>query len=140
MRTPKDRQILNTNRACIGAPTKRPPPTTTRAATSPSSIDLWGWPSRGGLIVLRKTTSLDFEFLDLDAADLSTYLHRNPDQDLEDVFCQRLLLLGAKWFDGLDRYAFVCGVEEELDVKIQAIKNGEDHAPTRMERRWVSVA
>ncbi|RYP86128.1 hypothetical protein DL769_000806 [Monosporascus sp. CRB-8-3] len=140
MRTPKDRQFPNPDRSRVGAPNKRPPPSTTRAAISLSAVDLWGWPSRGGLIVLPRVTALDLTFLNLDATDFSSYSHRNPDQDLEDAFCKRLLLLGAKWFDSHARYAFVCGVAEDLDVEIQALEDGEQPPPTKMERRWVNVA
>lgn len=140
MRTPKDRQVPNTDRSCLGAPHKRPPPSTTRAALCPDAVNLWGWPSRGGLVVLPQVTALDLTFLNLDATNFSSYSHRNPDQDLEDAFCKRLLLLGAQWFDSHARYAFVCGVAENLDVEIQAIENGEQLPPTKMERRWVSVA
>ena len=54
--------------------------------------------------------------------------------------CRRLLHLGAKWFDSLARYMFVCGVEDDEDIEIQAIEDGEEPAPSKMERRWVSVA
>lgn len=140
VRTPQDRQRPNVDRSRLGAPHKPPPPSNTRAAISSSTIDLWGWPSRGGLIVLPRVTALELSFLKLDPTDFSSYSHRSPDQGVEDDFCHCLLLLGAKWFDSHARYAFVCGVAENLDVDIQAIEDGEQPAPTRMERRWVSVA
>jgi hypothetical protein len=104
------------------------------------AVGLWGWPSRGGLIVLPRVTAPDLSFLDLEATDPSSYSSRNPDQELEDAFCRRLLLLGAKWFDSHARYTFVCGVAEDLDIEIQALEDGEQPSPTKMERRWVSVA
>ncbi len=67
-------------------------------------------------------------------------MHRDPDQQAEDKLCQRLLLLGAKWFDSYDRYSFVAGVAEDHDPSILALEAGEEQAPTTMERGWVSVA
>lgn len=140
MRTPKDRQPLNPpDRSRLGAPHKHAPPCTTRAAIGTSTTDLWGWPSRGGLIVLPELSALDLTFLDIDVTDISSYSHRNPDQDYEDAFCKRLLL-GSKWFDSRARYIFVCGVAEGEDVETQALEDGEQPAPTTAERRRVSVA
>jgi hypothetical protein len=67
-------------------------------------------------------------------------MRRDPDQHAEDKLCQRLLLLGAKWFDSYDRYSFVAGVAEDHDPSILALEAEEEQAPTTMERRWVSVA
>lgn len=69
-------------------------PPTLRINFLDNEVDVWGWPSRGGVIVLRYVTAVDFDFLGLDPVDPP--MLRDRDQDTEDVFCQRLLLLGAK--------------------------------------------
>ncbi|KAI5460492.1 hypothetical protein BGZ63DRAFT_424997 [Mariannaea sp. PMI_226] len=101
-------------------------------------ISIWGWPSRGGLIVLERVTALDFDFLCFDPVDL--IMHRDTNQDAEDQLCQRLLLLGAKWFDSGQRQKFVAGVADDDDRDIIAIQAKERAPPSKMERRWVSVA
>jgi hypothetical protein len=92
--------------------------------------------------VLEHATALDFAFLGLDTA--HPPLWRDCDQDTEDALCQKLLLLGAKWFDSEDRYTFVAGVANEAadedDPHWLALEAGEMPPPTKMERRWVSVA
>ncbi|KAH8595660.1 hypothetical protein B0O99DRAFT_594417 [Bisporella sp. PMI_857] len=90
-----------------------------------NTISIRGWPSRGGLIVLHWVTALDFEFLGFDA--VNPPLRRDSNQDAEDEFCQRLLLLGAK--------------KEESRPHIMALENEEEgaHVPSTMERRWISV-
>lgn len=77
--------------------------------------------------------ALDFEFLGLNAVNLS--MTRDANQGAEDGLCQRLLLLGAKWFDSNQRRAFVAGVAEDDDRDINALEAGEQSAPSRMERR-----
>ena len=112
-------------------------PLTERTVFLLDSISVWGWPSRGGLIVLNHATSLDFDFLGLDP--IHPPMRRDPNQEAEDRLCQRLLLLGAKWFDSRDRYGFVANVADDHDPTILALEAGEAQAPTKMERRWVSV-
>ncbi|KAF2720391.1 hypothetical protein K431DRAFT_226644, partial [Polychaeton citri CBS 116435] len=101
------------------------------------SVSLWAWPSRGGIIALDRATALDFDFLGLDTLD--PQLSRDQDQDMEARFCQRLLLLGAKWFDGRDRYGFVADFADDQEPAIQTVQNGSHPAPTKMERQWVSA-
>jgi hypothetical protein len=134
MRTPGE-QKSKPDRNAIGA--RRPRPPISRTVFSEQSVSLWGWPSRGGLIVLRNVTGADFDFLGLDP--VHPPLQRSPDQDEEDEFCQQLLLLGAKWFDSKSRYVFVFGVAQDEEPCILALENGEAPEPTTMERRWVSV-
>lgn len=138
MRTPAHLQKPNCKRGPLGAPAKplRHPPTQ-RTVFLQDRISVWGWPSRGGLIVLERATALDFDFLGLDS--LHPPMRRDPDQEAEDKLCQRLLLLGAKWFDSRDRYGFVANVAEDHDPSILALEAGEAQVPTTMERRWVSV-
>jgi len=139
MRTPQHLQRPDQPRGSLGRPAKpsRPPPTK-RTVLLQNSVSVWGWPSRGGLIVLEHVTALDFDFLGLDS--IHPPMRRDPDQHAEDKLCQRLLLLGAKWFDSYDRYTFVAGVAEDHDPSILALEAGEEQAPTTIERRWVSVA
>lgn len=115
-------------------------PATQRIVFDYRMISVWAWPSRGGLIVLEHVTALDCEFLGLDALDLR--VHRDPDQDAEDELCQRLLLLGAKWFDSRDRYRFVAGVVHDEEDKVKILESSSVlnvPGPTIRERRWVRV-
>ncbi|OIW29829.1 hypothetical protein CONLIGDRAFT_631903 [Coniochaeta ligniaria NRRL 30616] len=116
----------------------RGPPPTRRMNFIESEVGLWGWPSRGGVIVLRHATALDFDFLGLDPVDPP--MLRDRDQDAEDALCQRLLLLGAKWFDSDQRRGFIAGLTEDDDRDVLALTYGEEPPPTAIERRWVSVA
>lgn len=85
-------------RAHIGAPPGPPPiDVTLRTVFEESSVSLWAWPSRGGLIVLQCATAVDFDFLGLDRGMPPLQRHSSP--SAEDDFCRRLLLLGAKWWD-----------------------------------------
>ncbi|OIW30176.1 hypothetical protein CONLIGDRAFT_714572 [Coniochaeta ligniaria NRRL 30616] len=106
-------------------------PPTLRVNFVEDAVDVWGWPSRGGVVVLRRATAVDFDFLGLDPVDPPPL--RDRDQDAEDALCRRLLLLGAKWFDSDERRGFVADLEDDDDY-------GEQPPPTLMERRWVAVA
>lgn len=82
------------------------------------------------MIVLDSADAIDFEFLGLDPLDPPSW--RLPNQGAEDAFCQRLLLLGAKWWDSEARYQIVSAIEDEaggiprsLDFNIK-----EEPAPT----------
>jgi hypothetical protein len=140
MRTPPERRTGNYTRNALGAPAKTTLPARPMARTvlSPDSVSVWAWPSRGGLIVLNHATALDFTFLGFDT--VQPPLWRDYDQDAEDALCQKLLLLGAKWFDSKDRYTFVAGVADKDDRYLLPLEAGEMPPLTRMERRWVSVA
>ncbi|KAF2187304.1 hypothetical protein K469DRAFT_704996 [Zopfia rhizophila CBS 207.26] len=139
MRTPRHLQNPNYTRAQLGqlahSNTSTP---TCRAVFYRDSVSIWAWPSLGGLVVLERATALDFDFLGLDSVSPPTC--RDSDQDAEDDFCKRLLLLGAKWFDSEERYRFVASVAEDDDRAILALEAGKERPPTMMERRWVSVA
>ena len=113
-------------------------PPTTRTNFTDNEVGVWGWPSRGGVVVLRRVTAVDFDFLGLDPVDPP--MLRDRDQDAEDAFCQRLLLLGAKWFDSDERRGFIAGLAEDDESCIDELRAGEQPAPTLMERRWVAVA
>jgi len=87
---------------CAGGPTY---PYNSSVRTDFTDIDarIYAWPSRGGVIVLDTAEAIDFEFLSLNPLD--SPLERLDDQAAEDAFCQRLLLLGAKWWDSEARYS-----------------------------------
>ncbi|KAL6415969.1 hypothetical protein AUP68_00176 [Ilyonectria robusta] len=117
-----------------------PPPrfrATRRLADGEDIAILWGWPSRGGKIVLERATGVDCEFLGLDP--VQSQLRRDPDQDVEDRFCQRLLLLGAKWFDSQERAGHIFTMQEGYDVHSLTHEIKEIPRATKMERRWTSV-
>lgn len=138
MRTPKHLLNSNHNREAIGAAPKTPPRAPTdRTVFLERSISLWGWPSLGGLIVLESTGPVDFDYLGLDR--FQPVATRSSSQDEEDTFCQKLLHLGARWFDNRERYGFVANVADDFGRDIQAIEDGEQPAPSDVERRWVSV-
>jgi hypothetical protein len=101
-------------------------------------VNLYGWPSRGGVIVLEHATPPDFGFLNLDHLDPP--LRRDPDPKAEDKFCQKLLHLGATWWDSEERRRFVSRLEHGHEDSLDAVHAGERLAPTLRERGWVRVA
>ncbi|KAI1414465.1 hypothetical protein F5Y13DRAFT_197455 [Hypoxylon sp. FL1857] len=138
MRTPKHLQNPNYKRQRIGQPApSRVRPPNDRTVFVDNTVSLWAWPSRGGLIVLENATALDFSFLQLDP--VNPPMTRDQDQEVEDKFCQKLLLLGARWFDSRDRYGFVANVFDDEDPELQALEGESEPALTLAERRWVSV-
>jgi hypothetical protein len=102
------------------------------------SVDLQGWPSRGGIIVLENATPPDFDYVGLDPLDPP--LRRSADQDAEDAFCQALLRLGATWWDSEARRTFVWKLEGADEEALDAVEADETLGPTRLERGWVKVA
>lgn len=144
MRTPKhlrDPNRKGPRRGPIGVPLRPRSPqdvATLRVNTGRYNTSLWGWPSRGGVIYLNHATALDFDFLGLDSVNAT--MRRDRDQDAEDAFCQRLLLLGAKWFDSQQRCGFVWEVAEDEEPALDALNNRDKPMPSTMERTWVSVA
>lgn len=78
---------------------------TARTVFGDTEVSIYAWPSLGGVIILDGATSVDFEFLDLNPLDPP--MKRLGDQNLENKFCKRLLLLGAKWWDSEARYGVV---------------------------------
>ncbi|KAI9674472.1 MAG: hypothetical protein M1817_001810 [Caeruleum heppii] len=111
--------------------------TTQRTIFALHSILLSAWPSRGGVIELEGPTAVDFTHLGLDP--LNPPLRRDPDQAAEDRFCQKLLALGAKWWDSPARSSFI-GEVDDLDSRAMLALD-EDQAPwpTMRERVWVRV-
>jgi hypothetical protein len=95
---------------------------------------IFGYPSRGGIIILDDASPTDLEFLALDRMDPPLFRHEKSEE--EDAFCQRLLLLGAKWWDSTTRYWLLNG--EEVDIP--ALDESGEPEPTKREGHWVSVA
>jgi len=138
MRTPAERRNPNPVRNALGRPAKpRNRPPIERVVFMEREISIWGWPSRGGLIVLERAGPLDFDHLGLNRLQPATF--RASDQNEEDAFCQKLLQLGARWFDSRERYGFFANLCDEGEPEHQAIMDDEEPAPSDMERRWVSV-
>jgi hypothetical protein len=102
------------------------------------TVDLCSWPSRGGVIVFENATAPDFDFLGLDHLDPP--LRRDPDQDAEDEFCQKLLLLGASWWDSDKQRRFIASVEDQDDDALDAVNEDDSLRPTHRESGWVRVA
>ena len=113
--------------------------------TSPSTLGH----SRGGVIILEEATHVDFTFLGLSKTDpplKRDYGHEsneNVDRDSvavkEDALCQRLILLGAKWWDSEARYQFVKSVEAGQGPAIADVDWGRVEEPRLRKRRWVRV-
>jgi hypothetical protein len=112
---------------------------TKRTTIHDTGVFIWGWPSRGGVIILDNATVVDMEFLKLDRLNPPT--KKLESQVDEDAFCQRLLLLGAKWLDSEAR-SFLLDEVREINPNptlINKLEMEEEPWPTIRERRWVSV-
>ena len=109
-----------------------------RTCLKQDTVNIQGWPSRGGIIILQNATPPDFDFLHLDALDPP--LLRSTDQDVEDAFCQGLLRLGATWWDSEARRRFVSKLEYADEEALDAVEADEALGPSRRERGWVRVA
>jgi hypothetical protein len=119
-------------------PQKSPYDSTRRTAMTTANICIYGWPSKGAVIILDHTEVADLVFLGLDP--LNPPAKILPSQAAEDDFCQRLLLLGAKWWDREARFHFLISADNLDDRAIQALENETAPIPTMRERHWVSVA
>lgn len=113
-----------------------------RVAFGDDDVRVYAWPSRGGVIVLDEAEAIDLEFLGLDPLDPPA--ERDANQEAEDAFSQRLLLLGAKWWDSEARYVLVCGVQSATygyqGITIESPeKSAARPRPTMREKRWVKV-
>ena len=107
---------------------------------------LYGWPSRGGVIILDPALPVDLDFLHLNPLDPPS--DRLDDQEAEDAFCQQLLLLGAKWWDSEARSNIVYAIEKggghpgsEMQTRgvDGAFRIEEQPPPTMREKRVVRV-
>ncbi|KAF1961811.1 hypothetical protein CC80DRAFT_488217 [Byssothecium circinans] len=98
------------------------------------TVTIYGYPSRGGIIMLEDASPADLEFMALDRMDPIMFRHEDPKD--EDAFCQRLLLLGAKWWDSMARFILL----NSEDVDRGELDESDEPEPTKRERHWVSVA
>ena len=101
------------------------------------TINIFGYPSRGGFILLERADAIDFVFLNISRFDPP--LDRAATQAAEDEFCQRLLLLGAKWFDSQSRIRFMLGLKENDARCLNDLENWKTPELVLGERQWVKV-
>jgi hypothetical protein len=107
---------------------------TRRLSFDGPAITIYGWPSLGGVIMFGNPSPADFDFLMLDrqAPQMLRYARREE----EDEFCQKLLLLGAKWWDSFER----CLLLKNDIIDIPDLYESSEPLPTIRERHWVNVA
>ncbi|KAF2417241.1 hypothetical protein EJ08DRAFT_643613 [Tothia fuscella] len=105
-----------------------------------TGVSLFAWRARGGVIVLDDAEAMDFRCLGFEP--LNPPNTRFEDQAKEDAFCQRLLLLGAKWWDNQARHSSVTELERAATGRgYSEIWTEEDEpAITMSEKRWIKVA
>jgi hypothetical protein len=89
------------------------------------------------VIILDDAEAIDFEFLRLNPLDPPE--KRLEDQSTEDPFCQRLLLLGAKWWDSEARYSVVEHLKAGIARADGAFIVEREPPPTMREKRFVKV-
>lgn len=117
---------------------KCPYDATVRTRFTDEDVTIYAWPSRGGVIILDHADAIDFEFLQLNPLNPPT--HRLDNQVAEDAFCQRLLLLGAKWWDSEARYLDVSRLDDASNGRIYDSSLVDvDLEVTMREKRWVKV-
>ncbi len=111
-----------------------------RTGFTDTEAHIYAWPSKGGVIILNSANAIDFEFLGLDPLDPPS--QRLSSQAAEDAFCQRLLLLGAKWWDSEARYDIVSAIEDEAQGITRSLdfNSEEEPPPTMREKRLIKVA
>ncbi|OQE31523.1 hypothetical protein PENSTE_c001G01363 [Penicillium steckii] len=110
---------------------------TRRAVFGADNVELWGYPSRGGIVVLGNAGAADIEFLGWDPVNIP--LSRDDNQEAEDEFCKSLLLLGAGWYDSEERYEFLVNIAENDEEALLQVRNGDVPMATKKERLWVRV-
>ncbi|KAL8772393.1 MAG: hypothetical protein Q9209_002344 [Squamulea sp. 1 TL-2023] len=167
MRTPVSRFSSGPKKGPSCGSRKPTTDSTRRVEFTDTSVSIFGWPSRGGVIILNAATHVDFTFLGLSTtnppltrrscftatASIESSAN-NPggsqraeeseeekqgDEDDEDAFCQRLLLLGAKWWDNEKRYQFVDHFAAGIQPFVEDVEEERVAEPTLRERRWVKV-
>lgn len=89
------------------------------------------------MIVLDTAEAIDFEFLDLNPLDPP--LERLDNEADEDAFCQRLLLLGAKWWDSEARHSIILSLETGAAGNRRACVVDKQPPPTLREKRLIKV-
>ena len=95
---------------------------TLRTLFTDTTARISAWPSPGGVIILSSAEAIDFEYLNLNP--LNPPLHRLNDQDAEDAFCKKLLMLGAKWWDSEARYSIVGEMEGRVLHGVDSSEKG----------------
>lgn len=120
---------------CYGE--KCPYDSTVRAKFIDKDTSIYSWPSRGGVIVLDDAEAIDFEFLGLNPLDPP--VERLDSQAAEDAFCQRLLLLGAKWWDSEARYLAVARMGGYGGRADDVFHMDVEPQPTMCEKSFVKV-
>jgi len=181
MRTPASRRSSAPKKGPSCSPRKPTTDSTRRVEFTDTSVSIFGWPSRGGVIILSDATHVHFTFLglsttnpplkrrsrspatasrgdDKDQCDSGTASTANDtggwqpakrveekeeeeegDKDEEDTFCQRLLLLGANWWDSEKRYQFIDHFAAGIQPFVEDVEEGRVAEPTLRERRWTKV-
>ncbi|KAI4145260.1 MAG: hypothetical protein L6R39_003877 [Caloplaca ligustica] len=166
MRTPPERRRPPGKKGQSCFPPRPTTDKTRRVQFTDTSVSIFAWPSRGGVIILKDATHVDFMFLGLStidpplkrrlrssaasggdhnhlcsgdgSADIDPGKEAN-EGDEEDALCQRLLMLGAKWWDSEKRYQFVRGFGADIEPLVEDVEEGRVEEPTLRERRWVKV-
>ena len=98
---------------------------TRRAVFGTYGCTIFGWPSRGGVIIRRCADAVELEYLAFNRFDPPA--KRFADQDQEDKFCNALLTIGGKWWSS-----------EERSMRIAA-SDGTADEPTDHELKEVFV-
>ena len=129
---------------CACGPTYPYDPTV-RTVFTDIDARIYAWLSAGGVKILSPAEAIDFEFLALNPLDPP--LTRLDDQSKKDHFCQKLLLLGAKWWDSEARFSIVSAVEALATgtaagdgKRVEgAFDVDKEEAPTMRERRLIRI-
>jgi hypothetical protein len=123
---------------CAGGP-ECPFDPSVRTVFTDTEARIYAWPSKGGVIILDTAEAIDFDFLGLDP--LEPPLKRLEDQAEEDAFAQRLLLLGAKWWDSEARYSIVSEIETggTTHRRVNGFHIDEQRQPTMREKRLLKA-
>ncbi|KAJ0423007.1 hypothetical protein BJY00DRAFT_310606 [Aspergillus carlsbadensis] len=108
-----------------------------RTVIDADTIRIYGWPSRGGVIVLSGASRVDFDYLGWDILNLPR--KRDQDQDAEDEVCKKLLLLGATWYDSQPRYKLLAKAATNNRAIRAMFENKEVPPVTKKEGLWVRV-
>lgn len=118
-------------------------PDAPRLHVSATAIHIFGYPSDQGhgvgVIALEDATAADFQFLLLDRTSPGPRT-RLQDAAAENKFCRRLLRVGGRRWESLDRFWLVLDAIAHDDLALEHIEDGTAAKPTSSERRWVSVA
>lgn len=135
---PRMSSSIMPNRKGIGVRTPAPhDPSQERMEVTDNDIRIYGWPSKGGCITLEHADAVDFDFLGLDRIHLS--YNKFQDQQEEDVFCQRMLLLGGKWWSSFERRDLFYRVATDDEYAIADMKNDPQPVFNAQERLWIAV-